>query len=328
MVEQNDYKLGLNNITNILKNNESDNIGELMKKITSIIKLIRTKYEKTPEIYQNFVNHVEFLLYKYNIFTFDNTDTTKFVLPFCSLGALFNVDVDKYKNKNKNDSIYIQNFQNCLEKLKGSCGDPSLIYALLNNNPLNNKLFLFFVCLYNKLSNIYNNNNTKKCKLHLVLGSENNKPCNDHEKINQNDNNDELFIVIDPLAVQENVELLNKIDNYDDEMNIDVAKKDEIVKKCENIFDENKNVFYLKGYFPLHYNSDKKKKFLDYLIFFHNNNDNIHLFISNKMCGSCFPSLWYLIVKCKNISYSVCPEQTIDEKDKYGLINTCGSEYY
>jgi hypothetical protein len=62
-------------------------------------------------------------------------------------------------------------------------------------------------------------------------------------------------------------------------------------------------------YFPL---SLKDKDLLDEIIEFAKHR-KVH--ILNKMCGTCFPSFYYLVKNSDNISYNVNPDQGLNETD-------------
>jgi hypothetical protein len=75
-------------------------------------------------------------------------------------------------------------------------------------------------------------------------------------------------------------------------------------------FPENRD-FKFKLSFPLNFTDPNSKEVLDKLIEIKNKGKKIYL--TNRMCGTCFPSFYYLV---KNgIEYKVAPEQGIDKED-------------
>lgn len=80
--------------------------------------------------------------------------------------------------------------------------------------------------------------------------------------------------------------------------------EDNIIKSIEL------NILNLYGYFPLS-TGINSNKVLDKIIELSKNKFKIK--IINRICGSCFRSLRYLIAKSDNIKYIVDPEQGLDK---------------
>jgi hypothetical protein len=67
--------------------------------------------------------------------------------------------------------------------------------------------------------------------------------------------------------------------------------------------------FKFKLPFPLNFTDTNSKEILDKIIEIHNK--GINVYITNRICGTCFPSFYYLV---KNgIQYKVAPEQGLDD---------------
>ena len=84
----------------------------------------------------------------------------------------------------------------------------------------------------------------------------------------------------------------------------------------------------LQLYFPLDYInvSTDDINFLNKIIELTQNNVKVSLI--NAMCGSCFPSFYYLNKRCvqENFEYSVCPSQGIDGNQDTPIILKCGGK--
>ena len=118
---------------------------------------------------------------------------------------------------------------------------------------------------------------------------------------------------------------------------------DELVKKIEDITFETETmtetvtsvgatrvqvVQHLQLSFPLDYINVSTDDiiFLNKIIELTHNNVKVSLI--NAMCGSCFPSFYYLNKRCvqENFEYSVCPAQGINGKQDTPTILKCGGK--
>jgi len=79
---------------------------------------------------------------------------------------------------------------------------------------------------------------------------------------------------------------------------------DTILKKIKDEKNINGKTYYMNTYFPLNYKDSNSKEILDLLIKI---NTSIKVRITNRMCGTCHRSLYYLVKN--NIEYLVEPEQ-------------------
>ena len=91
---------------------------------------------------------------------------------------------------------------------------------------------------------------------------------------------------------------------------------------CKNILDNplRNQTLYFNSFFPLNHISPNNLLVLNKILEI-NNKYNIKVRITNRMCGTCHRSLYYLV---KNgIDYKVNPEQDLDKKDDTEPIRYC-----
>jgi len=135
-----------------------------------------------------------------------------------------------------------------------------------------------------------------------------------------------IFIYIDPRfnhaimfpikAITENNDKINKINlnkflelkSINNYIIINPINKEEIIFK-------DPLVLAISCNFPLNYNDSESKKFLDYIVNLTNKHPNISVNITNRICDTCLPGLYYINthpdLKRPNYNYEVCPEQNM-----------------
>jgi hypothetical protein len=174
-----------------------------------------------------------------------------------------------------------------LNRVKGSCGYPSFIDEQKIENDNNDKI----IELFDYISRLLPENST----IGICVGAVQN-PIRDKYNINLNFNLNATYTNIE--TILDNIK--TNLDNI--KTNLDNIKTNEKLEKN----------YYIKNYFPTN-QFGSNIKVLDKLLELTN---KFKIYFTNKMCGSCFRSFWYLTKNAKqNFEYNVDPEQTLGVQD-------------
>jgi hypothetical protein len=181
----------------------------------------------------------------------------------------------------------VEKFCNNPSLVLGSCGNPSFFQSLYNENSSNYKII--------ELLNLINEKNDDEQKnIRIILGVRSHK-----EFLSYNNNNIDLYFN-EELPQSDDIDIvLNKIN----------SDKDLI------------GPYYIKTYFPT--NIEKSNKdVLDKILEMTN---KFKFTIINKICGSCFRSLYYLVQNSTNdrLTYEVNPLQGLSNQSDSSDIRTC-----
>ena len=160
-----------------------------------------------------------------------------------------------------------------LNKVIGSCGEPSFINQQKVENEHNDKI----IELFNYIIKLLPENST----IGICVGAVE-SPIIDKNDINLNFNFNADYMNIE--TILDNIKTNNKL----------------------------KKNYYIKKYFPTN-QFGSNKEVLDKILELTN---KYKIYFTNKMCGSCFRSFWYLTKNAKqNFDYSVNPEQKLGVMD-------------
>jgi len=176
-------------------------------------------------------------------------------------------------------------------KVSGSCGDPSFEHGNKEISDIQRREFDNIIDI---ITTKFQNESGPKY-LDLVLGATTNVDTN----FNENDHSFVLNICPIPRFVKKNKTVIENL-NYDT-----------FIEKLNKLSSLKKEHLYLNGKFPLSHNFPNSKHILDRIIHLHNNGVKVR--ITNRMCGTCHRSLYYLVKH--GIEYIVAPEQLLGVQD-------------
>ncbi len=165
----------------------------------------------------------------------------------------------------------------------GSCGEPSFGFGLTFE--LSEEHFL-------KLKNIFKfcSENEQITNIHIILGATENLKSD----FNDNQNEKSIYLFFDPV----NPNYIDTIEN---------------LSKYPSI-----KLFKFNLSFPLNHLEEKSKQILELIIEI---NKNKPIYITNRMCGTCHRSLYYLVNN--GIKYIVNPEQNLSDELDTDEVRNC-----
>jgi hypothetical protein len=293
--------LGGGKLTNLIKG-----IVQMFKKPGSIpINILQQLFEKdSEELKTNFNDYQELLA---EITSDNNFKRKKITLKTLGMETTFEKYLEDINIEGKiSDEILdffkikkiricsveeLMTLENVVEDCKnltavtGSCGDPSF---LKTNTDISEEYKDKWIEL---LTSIESKLNELKYIDFVIGATERNYSDFKSEKNN-------LTLCISPIATNEK---------------FDVVITE--IKSTDSLLDKNYRIYFL---FPLSHNFPNSKIVLDKIL---DLNKKVRIRITNRMCGSCFRSLYYLV---KNgIEYSVSPEQGLDDNTDTPAIRRC-----
>jgi hypothetical protein len=173
-------------------------------------------------------------------------------------------------------------------KVSGSCDDPSFLH---NNNEISDIQKIKYENIIDIITAKFKNESEPKY-LDFVLGAVETKEDNTFNS-NFNDRQNSFTLNI-------NISLIPRFLNYDT-----------FINELNKLSSLKNQKLYLNEPFPLSHNFPNSKHILDRIIYLHNSGLKVR--ITNRMCGTCHRSLYYLVKH--GIEYIVAPEQGVKITD-------------